>query len=198
MIINTTLDGQLLNIFIVGSHKIDYKRLAHLLLELLTPEQMNNITNAFNEKTIVFFSDIINQFKYEGCKKDDKCGKYKCLCNASIKYQHVITNKASNAEYIIGSVCKDHWTRYDGVSYYCKYCDNRKKSGTDCADCKGKHYLKSIFSSWRGLMKRKVDFGKFKGMSYYKLTNTKPDYCTWVIENSNTSQARKDAIRELM
>ena len=197
MIINTTLNGDSLTLFIVGSHKIDYKRLAQVLLDLLTNEQMNNITNTFNNKTIIFFSDIDNKFNYEGCRKNE-CGKLKCICNASIKYQHIITNKASNIEYTIGSVCKDHWARHDGVAYYCKYCDNKKKSGTDCADCKGKHYMKSVFSSWRNLMNKKVDFGKFRGMSYYRLVNTKPDYCNWIIENSNTSQSRKNTIKELM
>jgi hypothetical protein len=195
MKVSLIVEGEDIELFILKKDETDYFRLAKALLERVTDNQLQNLIQIRGNKKFILFTDLIKQYKFEGKVNE---GLNTCICGVKIKTEYVIKNIDTKMEYIIGSVCKDNWFLKDCISYYCKYCDRRKTNNNDCLNCEGKKDLKTLFCNWRTLIKDKVDFGKYKGLiSYYKMTNTYPSYCKWIVNESCITQNKKHKISTL-
>jgi hypothetical protein len=195
MKVSLEIKGEDVELFIVKTSETDYVRLAIALLERLTDLQLKEIINLKNTNRFLIYTDLLAQFLFKGllCKE-----KGKCICGACIANKYLIENTATNEKFVVGSVCKDNWCLKDCFSYYCQFCDKKKSNGEDCGNCQGKKHLRSIFNSWKSLTNDKVDFGKFKGMSYYRLVDKQPLYCKWILTESNVQPIKKQKLSQLL
>lgn len=195
MKLSLEVDGKDVILFIVRNNETDYARLAKCLLSYLTDDQLINLIHVSGNKNIIFFNELIEQYKFIGFSSKD-VGK--CICGVHISNQYLIKNKESNCEYVVGSVCKDNWYAKDCVSYYCQFCFRKKANKENCLDCQGKKDLKEIFYRMKKLLTDKVDFGMYKNkMTYYKMTYKYPSYCNWLLHESNIKEQKKEKIRRL-
>ncbi len=195
MKVSLEIKGEDVELFIVKTSETDYVRLAMALLERLSDSQLKEIIYLKNSKRFLIYTDLLTQFLFKGllCKENGKC-----ICGACIANKYLIQNKNTNENFVVGSVCKDNWCLKDCFSYYCTFCDRRKSNGENCCNCQGKKDLRSIFHSWKSLTNDKVDFGKFKGMSYFRLVDKQPSYCEWILKESNVQPIKKQKISRLL
>jgi hypothetical protein len=194
MKLSLVIEGKNVDLFIVKTNETDYVRLAKALLERLSDVQLDELTYIRNENRFIIFNELIKQYLFKGliCKETGNC-----ICGACISNKYLVINKNTNQECVVGSVCKDNWCIKDCFSYYCQFCNRKKSNKENCKDCQGKSEARSIFNVWKHLIQDKVDFGKFKGMSYYKLVDKQPSYCDWILKESKVSDYRKSKIRIL-
>lgn len=195
MIFTAEYKGKNVEIFYAKKSETDYVRLAKCLLKQLTQNQFEKIIQKNGTQHIIFFDDLYKQFIYKGLF--NTAGGH-CICGVPITNQYKIQNNETNEEFIVGSVCKDNWCVHDGISYYCVFCDRRKTSKENCVNCQGKITLRRVFKQMKTLIE-KVDFGMYANkMSYYKLVETQPSYCKWLVNASNINISKKEKIKALL
>lgn len=169
------------------------------------------MVNSFFEKG-TYYNDLKDKYKLFDNKK---CGC--CACGVKIEHKFIIKNISTNTFFIIGSECIKWW-KYKKVirntkeiikamlekkeiPQFCPFC----KSSRSCINCKEKQLLKNIITKWRTYSKMKlndavsdlttkVNFGKYKGQTYYKLCQDH-NYLSYILNNDFDQRTKSKVIK---
>jgi hypothetical protein len=183
-IIKVTIENEEIPVLILRD-RLDhskYKKLMYALLERLTPLQINNIIARYNNKAIILFDNLKLCFQYEGLVNSENKGK--CICGKSILHEHVIINKETKQQHMIGSTCVEQWSNLDSRSYTAS---------------KRKKLLKLIFNILAEDYKKlpRLKFGKCKGKTFKSIAQKEMSYCTWLLRGNITGTVRKNILNAI-
>jgi hypothetical protein len=184
-IIKVSIENEEIPILILRtrSNKSRYTRLMSALIQRLTPNQMNSLIVRYNSKPIILFDNLKLCFEFKGPIETEK--KCFCICGKLIKYEHLIVNKETKQEYIIGSTCIDQWTKLD-PRYY--------------TDFQRKTLLRTVFNILLEPYNKipKLAFGKYKGKTLKTVAKKDEKYCQWIVLNPKFSLKLKMDILDVM
>lgn len=193
MLVELDIDGRDVKLFLLQrDKKTDYVPLALALLNRLTTSQLATLIRCVGSKCFILYNELVEAFIFSGTGEREEA---KCICGVLIQKQYFITNRESGESFIVGSTCKDNWERRDTEAYYCQFCCRRKTSREDCKNCQGKQNARSIADKWRANIREKIDYGQFRGQSYYRLVRTELAYCRWLVDKSKVSDQRRAKMR---
>lgn len=158
------------------------------LLGRLSENQLVNIRfENKNGDNILFFQEILNLFRINSiCSKDDDINE--CICGKKdIIEKYLIENKDTKETCIVGSTCIENWWGKQRKINACKFCGRVNKLESNCKNCSKMKGIRNIFGEWKELAqesarqkKQKIQFGKYKGLTYYDVCTNYSKYEGWI------------------
>jgi hypothetical protein len=186
-IIKVQIENEEIPVLILRSrlNRSKYTKLMSALVERLTSTQINNIIVRHNAKPIILFDTLKLCFEFKGPIDTVEDTKGYCICGKAIIHNHLIVNKETKQQYIIGSTCVDQWSKLDVRGY---------------TDPKRKSLLRTIFNvlSEDYLKLPKFTFGKYKGKRIKVIAKKDLNYCKWIIRNTGFDIKLKYNVLDVM